>query len=270
MIKKTIYCIVFLYGISLSQCPTPEFKEPDSLEILLQSQIYNSIRQPLFHFQYAAAGGTDKWISYLLVNQINYQDSVILDVRGYYEIDYLEHIRKNELIINFITQFARKSIIVPQEILKDKTPKKFIILLKNKRNIIILEKNNLLVKLVPIELHNIKIYELPNKNFSEVLLFPRDVYRVYIAGKTKRNIDYLSSIIEFSKTLGFTLANDKYPQIPIGFSNSNILIVTNDEIYSGMENSRAKQLGELPNHPGVKVLIAKISSSAEVGNIRMK
>lgn len=268
MFRLILFCLLGYYQFGLGQCPRPEMKVPDEIEVILTSQVYNTIRQPLLHFRYLAAGSSEHWVSELFINQIDFKDTIIFRINGYIDVNYSEYIKRNNLLINPTAQLATRSILIPSELLKNKISTRVIIYLNGKQNICELIRDSLWVRLLPIEFQNIKIPEMPYQNFKEVLLFPSDVYRLYMAGDIDCVPNKITSLLNFGKSFGFTPAKDKYPQIPIGFGKATVYIVTENKEYANLEPGRAKPLGYLPENPSAEILIAKISSYGDSYRIR--
>ncbi len=113
---KTLLLILAINVVCFSQIIKPSHVIPDKVEILLSSKIYQSVRQPLLHFRYFGAGGTDHWVSNLYVDQICFQDSVIFNISGCDIADYTELYKKNQILVNFQVQWAEKNILIPKDI----------------------------------------------------------------------------------------------------------------------------------------------------------
>ena len=254
--KYSFIVILFLIINAQSQYPNPQLIVPDNVGLRLNCKIINGEKQPILTFRYKAAYGSDHWVSNLIVNQICYKDSIKFDIQGYYYLDNYQYYKDNKLVIIPDELSASKSIVIPTSILYLNDSIKIIIKLKGKRNVFYISQDDLIISLNPVDLENIRISENTDKNYNKLLLFPPDTYRIYIAGKVNRSVNYESSIVKFADSLGFTLAKTKYPQIPTGFNHTNLYFIRKDSLYLNIPRVTARRLGYLPDHPDVEVIVA--------------
>ncbi len=132
--------------------------------------------------------------------------------------------------------------------------------MNDKRNVLLLTRNNLIVKMVPLKLKNIELKKHPIFDFSEALLYPEDVYVLSISGQLQEDTNYLKSIVKFGKKRGFKLAHEKYPQVPVRFRDQVFYFVIHDPIVNKLQRGRGLKLGNLPDHPKVEVSLGMVSS----------
>jgi hypothetical protein len=236
--------------------------------MLLKCETHGGQKYPLLSLRCFGASGSDQWISNLLVDQIYYRDSLRLNVLGYYHLDHSNISKNMDYIDTFDILFARKHIMIPISTLDIVDTMKIVIQLKGRRNSYNLIRDNLIVKLDPLIEENIKIEQVPYKNFQEVILFPSEIYRIYIAGKVDRSIDYESDLIQYSESQGYLLANMNYPQIPKGFRGTIIYVIGEDTKDIYIPRGTALPLGNLPGFPDIEVLISNAGAYCDHGNIR--
>ena len=196
------------------------------------------------------------WSSDLFIDQICFQDSVVFNILGFEFADYSNR-TTSETIILPTAEMSEKNVILP---LENNHTKKIIIYLQDKKNVFYIKRDNLLIKMDSVKLENINIMNHPFYNFSEVVLFPKDVYILYIAGDVKDNINYIPSIIEFGQNLGFKHANKIYPQIPNNCRDRAVYFVIHDPIVNKLQKGRSINLGNLPDYPKISVHLSMISS----------
>lgn len=242
--------IFFIATIYFQFFKNPTRVVPDKINFQLCTTVFESIRIPVINLYLETPRTTSIWTSENLFVDVYFIDKKLnLRIPGYDQIIDTDSCGKDGRLITGFEKFTYRNIMIfPSYFTKDSLDIR--IKLNGFENHILLVKDNLECKILPISVFNI---EFDPKRMSTIL-YPLDVYDLYLSGHVNPNYDYLNDLIEFVKNKKIILANSKYPQINIG-SQKNIFVVLNESEFTKLIS---RKMGNLPDHEYVQVNVRRI------------
>ena len=248
---RIILVLLFLFtAINYQTLRTSPRVVPDKVNVQLCTIVFNSIRIPVINLYLETPSTSLIWTSKNLFVDVYFIDrKLYLWIRGYDRVVNNDSCGKAERLITGFEKFTYRNIMIfPSYFSNDSLDIR--IKLNGIENRIMLAKDNLECKILPIFASNI---EFDLKGMSKIL-YPADVYNLYLSGHVDPNYDYLNDLLEFAKNKKIALANSKYPQIKIG-NQQNIYVVLNE---SELTKLLSKGLGTLRDHELVQVNVRRI------------
>ncbi|MGD9486923.1 MAG: hypothetical protein AB7W47_02805 [Calditrichaceae bacterium] len=256
--KSFIFTLLLLITCGYSQMFYPKKIVPKKLNFFICSKIIDGERYPIIHFSSdVTATNTSFWTSDLFISTYFKDDRFVIDVLGYSFMDNSDLFRDKDWVLSFVNQNAEQNVIIPYKILNQLDIKEISIKVGEKVNLIKYFQKGLIVYLEPKNLLNLEIDSTMVNHPLDVILFPENIYSLYVSGSLKDNYNYSMDLINFIKKSGILLADEKFPQIKSQYQNSIKIVLDNKE-YKNFEHLIKNSV--LPNHNNVKLSLKKMSN----------
>ena len=253
MLRLTVILLFLFFELLHSQFIIPERIIPEKLTVYFTTKKIDGLRKPILHLRCPGASNNFFWVSDLHTNQICSKDTLFIDVQGYDFINHSKYIDTDSLLSFPAIKFSKKDIVISKKFLENNKTKIVLIKLNRQFNKFEIKRDNRIINFKSVSVNNIEIPQHPLFDFNKVILFPSNCYRLYASGYSDSTETLLNDLKSFGKQAGLILANEIYPQIPIGFNDSNVYFVVPDSM------RYKKHLGYLPNYPKAPVSMVPIT-----------
>jgi len=229
---------------------TPERIIPDEINIEICATYFNTIKVPAINLYLLTPRYVSKWTSANFFTDICFlNNKILIEVLGYDQTDNSEFFDNSDLIdFGFLENTIKTLKILPNYFKNDSL--KIEIKLNKEINDFILKKNELKYDLIPLKIKNVKV----DTTAASIVLYPPNVYNLYIAGNTDPKKNYLEELKNFTKKKGMRIASSIYDQVPLGTDYSINIILEEKEYYELKE----RVVGHLSKDPKITVQVKEI------------
>lgn len=251
---KTILIVLCLLSALNSQpLRTSPRIVPEEINVQLCTTVFEAMRIPVINLYLETPTAGSIWISENLFVDVYFIDNkLFLWIRGYDQVADRDTCGKDDrLIIGGLKITYRNILIFPSYFVNDSLDIR--IRLNGLENHLILLKENLECKILPISVHNIRL----DPKYISRILYPHDVYNLYLSGKVNSDYNYLDELLKFAKDKKIRIANSKYSQIEIGNGQNIFVVLSESELTKLLSNGA----NNLPGHEHIQVNVKLIRDS---------
>lgn len=232
--------------ISAQSLKVPQIIMPKKISIGICATKYDTIKVPaIILFSYIFQGSFNWTSDKIFVDQFYIRKKLIINVQGFFHVDNTDFIegidclKDYRVYADFYTNARAIVKLSPDYFINDTLI--VSIRFKNKKNSFRIIKDELKYDLIPIKNINLNI----DSTSTSVIVYPYDVYVIYLAGMVERNKSYFTYLKQFAAKNKFTIASKKYKQIPAGSDLSINVILSNDQ-YLQLKTNRSNYLPGFP------------------------
>lgn len=263
MKKMGYICVVAVASVIVCSRPVlAEWRIPKSASCQLIALFEGKQRVPAIYLSAAAGGGSDK-VGPLKVRTRYSAKELRLTVSGY----SFTKIRGG--IQPMVMKGTSGTVKVDLKWLGEDTPKSVNILLQGRTNRFRILRKGYRVHLEQLETSNVNCASkfgsrkerawLKGSKIREVILYPPDVARLYVAGGYSYKVDYSSAMVDVAVRQGCRRLGEVYEGLPDSCRRNHACVVAPRNLIP--KPNHGKELGALPGSKSGTVYIAALSRS---------